>query len=152
MSTKIQIFICYVHEKDNIRMLHELLKSIATLQRHYPIVFFYDGDISAGAEWEREIKEHLDTAQIILLLISPSFLASDFCSGVEMKRALERHECGEAYVIPLILYPALWQYSPIAKLQVLPLNGEPISQWRSRDAAWVSVGKGIVEVIEKLVK
>jgi hypothetical protein len=94
----------------------------------------------------------LNTAQIILLLISPSFMASDFCYNIEMKRALERHERGEAYVIPVILYPALWQDSPIAKLQVLPYDGKPISQWRDRDAAFVEVATGIRKVIEKIVK
>jgi hypothetical protein len=83
-----------------------------------------------------------------LLLISKSFLASDYRSSVEMRRALERHERGEASVIPVILRPVYWQAPPLDKLQALPDNGKPISKWADRDEGFTNVVDGIVKVVE----
>lgn len=84
-------------------------------------------------EWEKEIQNHLNTAQIILLLISPDFIASEYCYGTEMKHALERHKRGEARVIPVILRPvSAWERVPpgdiqIGQLQALPKDAKPIT-------------------------
>jgi len=72
------------------------------LQRENLISIWHDVNSSPGAEWEREISTHLNTAEIILLLICPDFMASDYCYSVEMQRAMERHERGEACVIPML--------------------------------------------------
>jgi hypothetical protein len=71
---------------------------------------------------EREIDKHLKTAQIIFLLVSPDFMDSDYCYGIEMKRAIERHELREASVIFVILRPIYWQGAPFGKLQALPVK------------------------------
>ena len=82
---------------------------------------WHDRNISAGTEWEREINKHLNEADIILLLISPDFIASDYCYSKEMKWAMDRHERGEARVIPIILRPVdNWKGAPFGKLQALP--------------------------------
>ena len=95
----------------------------------------------------REIASRLEQAEVILLLVSPDFLASDYCYGLEMKRALERHESGEARVIPVILRPTSWSKLPFSKLQALPKDGRPISTWNSLDSAFVSVTEGIKQAI-----
>src|SRR3954452_17283866 len=86
----VKIFFCYAHEDEPL--LNKLELHLRPLQRQGLIDVWHDRDISAGTEWEREISEQLNTAQIILLLVSPDFMASDYCYSVEMKRALERHE------------------------------------------------------------
>jgi len=96
------------------------------------------------------IDDHLKTAQIILLLISPDFLASDYCYSIEMQRAIERHETGEARVIPIILQPVDWQNTPFSKLQVLPKNAKPITRWRNRADAFLEIAKGIRETVKDL--
>ena len=144
------IFFCYAHEDK--ALLNKLKTHLKLLQREHLIDFWDDRDINAGSEWEKEISEHLNTAQIILLLVSPDFLASDYCYGTEMKRAMERHERGEAYVIPIILRPVFWRTSPFGKLQALPMNAKPVvsSAWNNWDEAFLNVAVGIRKVVEQL--
>ena len=106
MTQPVEIFCCYAREDQVI--LRQLLAHLKPLQRQGLITIWSDLDINVGAEWEQAINEHLNTAQIILLLVSPDFLASDYAYSKEMKRAMERHENREAYVIPIILRPAYW--------------------------------------------
>jgi len=123
------------------------------LQRQWLITLWADTDIGAGAEWEKEIEKHLDTAQIILLLISPAFMNSDYCYSKEMQRAIDRHERGEARVIPVVLRSVLWQEEPLNKLQALPTGGKPITSrsWRNLDEAFLDVVKGIQKAVKELI-
>lgn len=119
---------------------------------HHLIDTWHDRDISAGTEWEPEIQKHLNEAQIILLLVSPDFMASEYCYGIEMKKAMERHERKEAHVIPVILRPVLWHGSSFGKLQALPIDGKPITdpEWHNLDKAFFSVAEGIYQIIQHL--
>ena len=99
--------------------------------------------LAAGEEWSDQIDSHLNTADIILLLVSADFIASDYCYENEMKRAMERHESGDAIVIPVILRPVDWSNAPFAKLQALPKNGKAITTWGNIDEAFTDVAKGI---------
>src|SRR5258706_10760237 len=112
---------------------------------------WYDRDVKAGVEWAAEIKEHLNTAQIILLLVSPDFIDSDYCYSVEMERAMERHERGEAHVIPVILRPALWEGTPFGKLLALPTDGKPVTFWHNQEEGFFDVTKGIQDVVKELL-
>src|SRR5438067_2533914 len=107
------------------------------------IVDWHSRSISAGEERAKEIDAHLNTAHIILLLISANFLASNYCYGIEMQRALERHETGEARVIPIILRPVDWEHIPsLSKLQALPTKAKPVTTWPTPpeyDAAFVDI-------------
>ncbi len=146
----IEIFYSYAHEDEALRK--ELEKHLTSLQRQGIIAGWHDRLISAGTEWEHEIDSHLNTAGIILLLISSSFIASKYCYSIEMKRALERHEAREARVIPIILRPVYWKNMPFGKLQVLPTEGKPVdsSQWHNHDEAFADIVEGIHKVIEEL--
>lgn len=148
----VEIFFCYAHEDEPL--LNKLKVQLKPLQRQGLIDVWYDRDISAGTEWEREIDKHLNTAQIILLLVSPDFMDSDYCYSVEMKRAIERHNQGDACVIPVILRPVYWQGSPFGKLQSLSTNTLPVTDpvWHNMDRAFFNVSEGIREVVEKLVE
>ena len=111
-----------------------------------------DRDIGAGTEWAKEIDKRLNEAQIILLLVSPDFLASDYCYQTEMTKAIERHEQREAKVIPVILRPSDWKSSPLGKLQTLPKDGKPInsSGWHNQDEALYDVSIGIKNAVKEL--
>jgi len=99
----VSLFFCYAHEDEEL--LNKLKRHLWPLQRQELIAVWHDRDISAGTEWEHEISQHLNSAHIILLLVSPNFMYSEYCYGVEMKRAIERHQRGEARVIPIIVRP-----------------------------------------------
>ncbi|HEY1353109.1 MAG TPA: toll/interleukin-1 receptor domain-containing protein [Ktedonobacteraceae bacterium] len=120
----IEVFCCYAHE--DRPLLLKFKEHLALLQQQKLITLRADVDIHAGAAWQKEIHLHLATAHIILLLVSSGFLASDYCYSIEMTRAMQRHESGEAQVIPIILRPVDWQGAPFAKLQVLPQDARPI--------------------------
>src|SRR5437899_10172103 len=102
----VKVFCCYAHE--NEPLLKRLKTYLTPMQRQGLIHIWHDRDISAGTAWEQEIREQLNTAQIILLLVSPDFMASDYCYSIEMQRALERHKRKEARVIPVILRSIDW--------------------------------------------
>jgi len=116
---------------------------LSLLQRQGILGVWYDRKIGAGTEWKGQIDAHLESAELILMLISPDFLASDYCYDVELKRALERHETGLARAIPIILRPVDWHDAPFGKLQALPKDGKPISLWANRDEAFRNVVDGI---------
>jgi hypothetical protein len=99
--------------------------------------------------WANEIVSHLNRASIILLLISPNFIASSY--SIEMKRAMERHEAGEARVIPIILSPVYWKKAPFGKLQALPKNAKPVILWQNRDVAFFDVAEGIRKASDELI-
>jgi TIR domain/LGFP repeat len=148
----VKIFFCYAHEDEPL--LNKLKTHLRPLQRQGLIDIWHDRDISAGTEWEREISQRLNSAQIILLLLSPDFMDSDYCYGVEMKRAIERHKQGEARVIPVILRHVYWQGEPLGRLQALPTDGVPIidASWHSLDRAFFNVTEGIRKVIEGILE
>jgi len=138
----ISIFFSYAHEDEALR--DKLAKHLKLLERQKVIQQWHDRRILAGTEWKGQIDHHLESAQIILLLLSSDFLASDYCYDLEMRRALERHEAGEARVIPIVLRPAdnLWK-SPFGKLQALPTDGKAVTLWANEDEAFANIARGI---------
>ncbi len=111
---------------------------------------WYDREIGAGEEWRNVIDDRLGAADIILLLVSPDFIASDYCWSNEIARAMERYDRGETHVIPIIVRPVDWSRAPFRRLQALPKNGKPITLWVNRDVAWLDVATGIGKVAEAL--
>lgn len=146
----LNVFISYAHEDEALR--DKLEKQLAILRRQGLIETWHDRKITAGREWAGRIDAALRAADIVLLLISADFLASDYIYDVELTLAMERHEAGEARVLPIILRPCLWQRGVFAKLQALPKDGEPaISQtWGSLDEAFLSIAKGIAKAAEEI--
>jgi WD40 repeat protein len=147
----VKIFFCYAREDE--LLLNKLKTHLQPLQREGLIEVWYDRDISAGTEWETEIKERLNAAQIVLLLVSPDSMDSDYCYSIEMKRALERRVRGEAEVIPVILRPVYWHGEPLGKLQALPKDGKPVTDpdWYNLDRAFYDVATGIRKVLKLLL-
>lgn len=145
----IRIFYSYAYKDRLFR--DELEKHLIPLKQMGWISSWHDREINGATEWEYEIDQHLNSADIILLLISPDFMASDYCYGIEMERAIERHERGEAVIIPIILRPVYWRGAPIGKLPALPSNGKPVTTWRSRDEAFRNVVTSIDDVVRRLL-
>jgi TIR domain len=146
----ITIFFCYARKDE--ALLIELKHHLRSLQWDGLIEIWYDRDISAGTEWEKEISTYLNTAQIVLLLVSPDFMNSDYCCSVEMKRAVERHEQKEARVIPVILEHVFWQIDPLNKLQALPTDAKPVMSrsWHNMNEALFNITEGIRKVVKEL--
>jgi hypothetical protein len=149
-SQKLRVFVSYSHKDEVLRA--ELDNHLAPLRREYSILEWHDGKVLAGGDWRREVKQNLESAHIILLLVSASYLASEFCVSVEMMRAIERHNMGTAVVIPIILKPADWSGAPFGNLKALPKDGIPVSKWRDPDEAFMDAATGIRRVIETLLK
>jgi len=143
-----EIFFSYSHKDQRLR--DQLETQLSLLKREGLITSWYDHKITAGHEWAGKIDEHLNSAQIILLLISANFIASDYCYDIEMQRALERHEAREARVIPIILRPVDWKKAPFGKLKALPTDGKPVTKWTDNDSAFYDIAQGIRKVVEEL--
>ena len=147
-STAIEIFCSYAHE-DEV-WLRKLETHLSLLKRQGLISLWHDRLIVPGADWTKSIDTHLETASVILLLVSANFMASDYCYGIEMQRALKRHEAGEARVIPLLVRPVDWKDAPFAHLQALPTDARPLSIWQDEDTALTNVVAGIRRVLQDL--
>src|SRR5688572_2102454 len=113
------------------------------LQREGVISGWHDRRISAGQEWDGKIKDHLNSAAIILLLVSSDFLASKYRYDIEVERAVVRHHAGGARIMPVILRPCAWQTAPFGKVQALPKDARPITVWDDQDEAFLDVTRGI---------
>ncbi|HIK43642.1 MAG TPA: AAA-like domain-containing protein, partial [Leptolyngbyaceae cyanobacterium M65_K2018_010] len=142
------LFFSYAHKDEAWR--DELAKHLRLLERQGVLSSWHDRQITPGSEWAGQIDQHLEQAQIILLLISADFLASNYCYDIELKRAMERHHQGETVVIPVILRPVDWQGASFSQLQALPKNAKPVTTWENRDEAFTDIAKGIRRVAEGL--
>ena len=148
LATPVRLFYSYSHDDESLR--DELAKHLAVMRRQGVISGWHDRRIGEGDEWKGAIDKNLEEAQVILLLVSSSFLASDYCWDVETNRAVERHDRGEARVIPVILRPCDWQEAPFARLQGLPKDAKAVTTWPNRDEAWTDVAKGIRRAVEAM--
>jgi hypothetical protein len=147
-SDLMEVFFSYAHEDEALR--DELAKHLKLLERQGVIKAWSDRNITAGEEWKNVIDERLESANIILLLISADFLASDYCYDIELDRALERHKSKEARVIPIILRSSDWHSSSFGKLAALPTGGRAITSWPNEDEAFTDVVKGLRKAIEQI--
>ena len=144
----LDVFISY--SADDERFKHELETHLVMLKRKGIIQPWHSEQTGAGSEWEQEISKLIDQSQIVLLLISPSFLASDHLYEQEMQHAMKRHETGDARVIPIIIRSANIAETPFNKLLILPRNRQPIDTWRNRDEIWARVAEEIRDVCNNL--
>lgn len=135
------LFFSYSHKDEDLR--DQLEVHLAMLKREGLIEAWHDRKIPAGDEFDRSIDAKLEEADAILLLVSPDFLASQYCYDVEVQRAMQRHEEGVARVIPVVLRPCDWHNAPFGKLLAAPKDGKPVTRWTDRDEAFVDVVRQI---------
>src|SRR5258707_1383634 len=147
MPSTIEIFCCYARE-DQL-LLQNLRIHLTPLQRLGLVSVWSDININAGVEWEQELQKHLEASHLILLLISPDFMASEYCYSHEMKRALERHRQGQACVVPILLRPTYCKGAPFEHLQMLPKDAKPVTSWNNRDEAFNDIVEQISIVVNE---
>lgn len=147
---EVKVFFSYAHEDERLR--DKLATHLSTLRRQGIIQEWHDRQIGAGQEWAGEIDRNLEAAHVILLLISADFISSDYCMDRELSHAMERHELGEARVIPIILRPVDWEGLPFSKLQALPTDGNPVTSWSDQDEAFLNVAREIRSVVEGMAE
>lgn len=136
-----RIFISYAHKDEELRQ--ELKKHLAELERQKIVTTWSDEQIRPGEELDNAIQKELERADIILLLVSPDFLASTYCREVETVKALEQRKTRGAITIPVILRPCDWQRAPFGRLKALPKDGKPVVQYPSRDDAFLEIAKAL---------
>jgi len=139
------VFYSHSHKDSNLR--DRLGTHLAPLRHQHKIIEWYDRKIEPGANWNSEVDAKLESAHLILLLISADFLASDYCFGVEVEKALERLKHGQVKVMPILLRECLWSDSPFSRLQIIPRDAKPVTSWSSEDAALANVASEIQAVV-----
>ena len=144
----VRVVFSYSHKDEELR--DQLETHLKLLQRQGVISTWNDRKIIGGENWAGVIDDNFKRADLILLLVSADFIASDYCYEIEMKTALEREEKGEAKVVPVILQPCQWQKAPFGKLQALPKDGKPVAKWGNRAEALTKVADGIEKVVAEL--
>lgn len=132
-----QAFVSYSHRDE--KSLARLHTHLAMLRREGLITTWYDREILAGDNIDREVDVHLKSSELFLALLSPDFLASNYCYEREMEVALKRHEEGSLRVVPIVLEPCDWKSSPLGILKALPKDGKPISLWANENVAYLDV-------------
>lgn len=142
----VDIFIAYSH--NDLAHKNELKKFLRPLINTGQARVWDDYEIEGGQDWEAEIKKRLYGADIILLLVSPDSLASDYFYGQEVTVSLQRHDKGEAAVIPVILRPCTWTLTPLKRLEALPEKGRPVTSWASQDEAYTDIAHNIGSIVE----
>jgi hypothetical protein len=143
----VEIFFSYAQQDQALR--DELDKHLVLLERQGIVRSWHDRKIGAGEDWRAAIDRHMESAEVVLLLVSADFLASDYCFDVEVKRALEREKRGEATVIPVLLRQCDTRGAPFAHLTTLPRDGSAVTSHKNRDEAWTEVARGIRDAVEK---
>lgn len=140
------VFFSYSHKDEHLR--DDLEVQLTMLKREGLIDAWHDRRIPAGSDVDSAISVKLEQAEVILLLASPDFLASEYCWGIEVKRAMTRHAEGDALVIPVILRPCEWNRAPFGKLLAAPKDGKAVTGWADRDAAFLDVARQVRKAVE----
>lgn len=146
----LQVFVSYSHKDEPLKI--ELGNHLKLLEYQGLISVWHDRKILPGDEWDHQISQSLEQADIILLLVSSDFIASKYCWDIEVKRAIELHEFRRAVVIPVILRSVDWTLSPFGKLQALPQNAQPITSAASKDDAMRFVSQEVRKVAMELIQ
>ena len=146
--TGARIFISYAHEDEPLK--DELDKHLKVLKRSSKVEVWSDRQLVAGQEWDESIMAELHAANVIQLLISVDFNASDFIWDKELAVAMERHKAGTARVVPVILRKCDWDDLPYAALQALPRNATPVTEYPDRDVAYTEVAQGVEQLVDQI--
>ena len=147
-KTEIRVFYSYSHKDEKFR--EQLEEHLAIFKRAGLLQGWSDRKILPGNDWRSEIDKNLEKADLILVLVSSSFIASDYCYDNELGLAMSRHEAGLTRVVPIFVRPTEWRDAPFAGLQGLPKDALPITQWENEDVAWQNVAAGLKVVLEEI--
>jgi tetratricopeptide (TPR) repeat protein len=149
-----KLFISYAREDEDYK--DKLVEHLKVLARRDVIASWHDGLLAAGQEWNEEIVKSLNEARVVLLLVSHSFIASDYISRVELAQAGERYERGEVSVIPVLVSNVHgWQSVPFGRrtlgaFQAVPRSLKFIADWPNQNAAFAEVVAEIEKAVSEL--
>ena len=146
---EVQIFVSYSHVDSAIR--DKLEVHLAALKRD-GVVTWYDGDMQAGDALDSEISRALRQSHLFVALLSPDYLASNYCWKLEYQRAMGRRARGALRVAAVVVRPCDWKATTAARFKLLPTDGKPVSRWRSQDQALLDVTQGIRRVVQAIRK
>ena len=144
-SNSTRVFVSYARADESY---FRALERHLTLLQHQRVIESWS--VRVVEEYRAdEVDEHLERAGLILLLVSPEYLAAEYCYSVEMQRAMERHQLREVRVIPIIVRPSAWSLTPLSDLRSLPTGNLAISEWPSRDAAFLNITREIGQAAQQ---
>jgi len=149
-SNPLEIFISYSHKDENY--LDDFQTHLSTLKRKELIEVWTDKGITPGQEWDSQIKGNLETADIIIFLVSPDFIASDYIHDIEIEKAIEKYKRGENVIIPIVIRTCDFGSLEIAKFQALPKGAKPVSTWADKDEVWSDVVNQLKLVVQNVAK
>lgn len=141
-----RLFYSYSHHDEALR--DQLEAHLTTLRRTGELETWHDRRIDAGDLWDKRIRQELEEADIILLLVSANFLASDYCHDIEVERALERHREGTARVVPVVLRLCDWKSTELGQLRATPPDGKPVTTYSDRDEAFLAIVNDIRRLLQ----
>lgn len=144
----VKVFISYA-EKDK-EFYEELIEFTAPMRREGLIGLWDMSQVMPGEEWEVVAKKELEKAQIILFLVSPSLIVSDYFHDVELEIALKRESRDEVVIVPVLIRPTLVRGTPIGKFQMIPRKFQSISTSEDRDTAWHEAVISLKRVVESI--
>lgn len=147
------LFISYSHADTDYRQALEV--HLGALRRLGKVISWSDGQLLPGQDWNEAILRNLRSADIVLLLVSPESLDSDYIWRVEIAEAMKRQQQGKCRVIPVLLRPCDWKEMAFAKLELLPKDPRnarprPVSLWQDKDEAYTTVVQGIKKALREL--
>lgn len=140
----------YSYSRCDEPLMAELDEQLSGMRSEGRIKTFWDRNIGPGREWHSEITEELQEADVVLLLVSDDFQASRYCQQVELPAAIEMHNQGLVRAVPIILRPCEWQGTQLGRLQAIPRNGRPVTEWADRSEAWAEVMQGVLTAINEV--
>ena len=147
---KVKIFYSYSHKDEELRDLFEI--HMSGLKRTGHVEQWHDRKILPGSYWDRDINLNIESADLILFLVSSDFLSSDYCYNVEVIKAIERHSLQECIVIPIILRHCDWEGAPFEHIQGLPKDMHPVTSkyWHNIDEAFTYIAKELKKTIKQI--
>ncbi|MFK7779518.1 MAG: toll/interleukin-1 receptor domain-containing protein [Gimesia sp.] len=146
----LKVFISYCHEDES--HLNHLKKCLTPLSRKNRLDLWHDRDILAASNLDSSISEKLDDSDIFIFLLSPDFLQSEYCTGIELKRAIKRAHEGNASLLGIVIRPCAWHLEFPNELLVLPTDAKPVTNWTNKDDAWLNITIEIDKLCTNLAK
>lgn len=146
----LKLFVSYSHKDEAFR--EDLETHFTMLMRQGKISVWNDRKILPGGNIDNNIDIHLADSDIVIFLISPDFIRSEYCFSKELSDALDLHEEGRVQVVPIIIRPCDWMEAPFARLRVLPKDGLAITKWAPQEDGWLDVIGGLKPLIDSLLE
>ncbi|WP_437834314.1 diguanylate cyclase [Sorangium sp. So ce1153] len=142
---KLRTLCSYVSIDD--KMLDRLVVHLRPLEQENLIEVWHERMISPGSDWDKEVHRHVEESDIIIFMVSADFIASERSFERVVRRALERHDAGQAAVVPILLRPCILSSTPLAKLKALPRSGIPVASCADPEKVWAEVADELRQFI-----